>query len=94
MTKQRATPHDIFQAWQDGVIDDQEAMKLTACESVVELYLACKSSGVDILRPMKRTPGIVELPEAVARQIEALADTVDGDGAASRGPGGLTGAEP
>ena len=45
---QRASPHDILQAWQDGVIDYREAMKLTACESMFELYQACRSSGVPI----------------------------------------------
>jgi hypothetical protein len=44
----RASPHDILQAWQDGVIDYREAMKLTACESLFELYQACRSSGVPI----------------------------------------------
>jgi hypothetical protein len=45
---QKASPHDILQAWQDGTISYREAMKLTACESLFELYQACRSSGVAI----------------------------------------------
>lgn len=45
---QRASPHEILRAWQDGVIGYRQAMKLTACESMFELYQACRSSGVSI----------------------------------------------
>jgi hypothetical protein len=45
---QRASPHDILQAWQDGSIGYREAMRLTDCESLFELYQACRSSGVTI----------------------------------------------
>ena len=45
---QRASPHEILQAWQDGIIGYREAMKLTACDSMFELYQACRSSGVPI----------------------------------------------
>lgn len=45
---QRASPHDILKAWQDGIIGYREAMKLTDCESLFELYQACRSSGVAI----------------------------------------------
>ena len=45
---QRASPHDILQAWQDGSIGYREAMRLTGCESLFELYQACRSSGVAI----------------------------------------------
>jgi hypothetical protein len=37
---QRASPHDILQAWQDGSIGYREAMRLTDCESLFELYQA------------------------------------------------------
>jgi hypothetical protein len=47
-TLQRASPHDILQAWQDGSIGYREAMRLTGCESLFELYQACRSSGVAI----------------------------------------------
>jgi hypothetical protein len=43
---QKASPHDILQAWQDGDVGYREAMKLTDCESLFELYQACRSSGV------------------------------------------------
>jgi len=45
---QKASPHDILQAWQDGTIGYREAMRLTGCESLFELYQACRSSGVAI----------------------------------------------
>jgi hypothetical protein len=45
---QKASPHDILQAWQDGSIGYRQAMRLTACESLFELYQACRSSGVAI----------------------------------------------
>lgn len=45
---QRASPHDILQAWQDGEIGYREAMRLTACDNLFELYQACRSSGVEI----------------------------------------------
>jgi hypothetical protein len=45
---QKASPHDILQAWQDGIIDYREAMRLTDCESLFELYQACRSSGVSL----------------------------------------------
>lgn len=45
---QKASPHDILQAWQDGDIGYREAMRLTACESLFELYQACRSSGVSV----------------------------------------------
>lgn len=45
---QRAAPHDILQAWQDGSIGYREAMRLTDCRSLFELYQACRSSGVPI----------------------------------------------
>jgi hypothetical protein len=44
----RASPHDILQAWQDGRIGYREAMGLTGCESLFELFQACRSSGVDL----------------------------------------------
>ncbi len=45
---QRASPHDILQAWQSGIIGYREAMKLTGCENLFELYQACRSSGVAV----------------------------------------------
>jgi hypothetical protein len=45
---QNASPHEILQAWQDGEIGYREAMMLTACENLFELYQACRSSGVTI----------------------------------------------
>jgi len=45
---QKASPHDILQAWQDGLICYREAMRLTDCESLFELYQSCRSSGVAI----------------------------------------------
>ena len=45
---QTAAPHDILQAWQDGKIGYREALRLTASESLFELYQACRSSGVRI----------------------------------------------
>nr|WP_294502035.1 hypothetical protein [uncultured Rhodopila sp.] len=42
----RASPHDILQAWQDGAISYREAMTLTGCENLFELYQACRSSRV------------------------------------------------
>jgi hypothetical protein len=40
--------HDILQAWQHGAIGYREATRLTACESLFELYQACRSSGVTL----------------------------------------------
>jgi hypothetical protein len=45
---EKAAPHDILQAWQDGRIGYRKAMSLTACDSLFELYDACRSSGVTI----------------------------------------------
>ena len=45
---QKASPHDILQAWQDGEVGYREAMQLTACENLFELYQACRSSGIAI----------------------------------------------
>jgi hypothetical protein len=49
---QRAAPHDILVAWQDGEIGYREAMALTACENLFELYEACRSSCVAIRREL------------------------------------------
>jgi hypothetical protein len=48
----RAAPHDILQAWQDGAIGYREAMGLTGCENLFELFQACRSSGVDLRRDL------------------------------------------
>jgi hypothetical protein len=45
---QRASPHDILPAWQDGGIGYCEAIRLTGCENLFELYQAWRSSGVPI----------------------------------------------
>lgn len=58
-----AAPHDILQAWQDGEIGYREAMRLTASESLFELYQACRSSGVQIC---------AELTEREMRSVDAV----------------------
>jgi hypothetical protein len=45
---QKASPHDILRAWQDGAIGYRDAMRLTACENLFELCQACRSGGVTI----------------------------------------------
>lgn len=63
----KAAPHDILQAWQDGLIDYRRAMSLTACESLFELYQACRSSGVDIRSDL--TPAEQETVEAAVADL-------------------------
>jgi hypothetical protein len=66
---QKASPRDILHAWQDGEIGDREAMELTGCESLFELYQACRSSGVVLRSP---------LTEQEMRGVEAiLSDLLD-----------------
>ena len=43
---QKASPHDILQAWQDGTIGYRRNHEAYGCESLFELYQACRSSGV------------------------------------------------
>jgi hypothetical protein len=45
----RASPHDILEAWQAGEITWKRAMRLTGCSDVMELIAAARSSGVEIL---------------------------------------------
>lgn len=49
-----AAPHDILQAWQAGDISYRDAMGLTASESLLELYQACRSSGVPLRKRCTR----------------------------------------
>jgi hypothetical protein len=63
----RASPHDILQAWQDGTIGYREAIALTACENLFELFQACRSSGVDLRRDL--TPEETKAVEAVMADI-------------------------
>lgn len=62
-----AVPHDILVAWQDGQIDYREAMALTACENLFQLYQACRSNGV----PLRKTLTPKER-EGVERVVAAL----------------------
>ena len=45
---QKASPHDIFQGWQDCEITTERALALTACDDFEELLQAAISSGVEI----------------------------------------------
>jgi hypothetical protein len=73
MSINRASPHDILQAWQAGEITWKRAMRLTGTAHVMELIAAARSSGVEILglSDLDR-----ELLDRAARLIGNRLDTV------------------
>jgi hypothetical protein len=83
-TDEVLSPHDILQAWQAGEFGYREAMRLTASESLFELYQACRSSGVDIRKDL--TAAELRAAEAAVADILAL-DEAEDDPDISRGLG-------
>ncbi|MFN7192783.1 MAG: DUF433 domain-containing protein [Rhodospirillales bacterium] len=56
---EKASPHDILQAWQDGSIAARDAMRLLAVETLTELHAYCVSSAVAI-QVVPAVPGSLE----------------------------------
>lgn len=63
----RMCSHYILVAWQDGVIGYRDAIRLTASDTLFELYEACMSSGVPLRKTL--TPREEAVVDGVVRDI-------------------------
>lgn len=48
----RASPYEIMQAWQAGLIGYRDAIRFTAAENLFDLYQACRSSDVELRKEL------------------------------------------